>query len=91
VANQCNVIILEEAAASRPDGWTLCYQWCRYEYADGSKEFGYRFIWRWPTGKLQAARGQARIPSAAIIKKLLAHADAQGWGDKSSPDAGEFE
>ena len=44
-----------------------------------------RFIWRRPpndAGKrtLQGARGQARLPSAWIVRKLLAEADAAGWG-----------
>jgi hypothetical protein len=29
---------------------------------------------------LQGARGQARLPSAWIQRKLLAQADAEGWG-----------
>jgi len=92
MANQCNVIILEEVKASRTNGWTLCYQWCRYDYADDSKEFGYRFIWRWPgTKKLQAARGQARIPSVELLRELVAAAELAGWGDKRSADADEFE
>ena len=92
MANQCNVTVLEEVSALREDGWTLCFQWCRYVYQDRSREHGYRFIWRWPnTQKLQAARGQARIPSLELLERLVQEARAAGWGDKRSEDANEFQ
>lgn len=91
MANQCNVIVLEEVSATRDDDWALCYQWCRYVYADKSREFGYRFIWRMPgSGNLQAARGQARLPSADLIRALLNRADEGGWGDKKADDADRY-
>lgn len=91
MANQCNVVVLEEVTASRPDDWTLCLQWCRYIYEDRSVEYGYRFIWRWPhTRKLQAARGQARIPSVELMQRLISEATAAGWGNKRSEDADYF-
>ena len=91
MANQCNVVVIEEVFEARPDGWTLCFQWCRYEYADRTKENGFRFIWRWPqTGNLQAARGQARIPSIAVLQRLVAAADEAGWGGKVAIDAADF-
>lgn len=62
--------------------WVLCLQWCRYIFDDGTLRYGYRFIWRKPDGKLQAARGQARIPSLDAIKTLMEKATAAGWGDK---------
>lgn len=68
---------------SDPSTWTLWFQWCRYLYDDGRMEYGYRFIWRWPKadgGSLQAARGQARIPSVDILEKLVAKAKSEGWG-----------
>lgn len=67
-----------------PDDWSLCFQWCLYVYDDGSSENGYRFIWRRPKDEgrtLQAARGQARIPSIEVAKKLMAKAQKEGWGD----------
>lgn len=69
----------------RGTGWRLCYQRVLYDYGDGYTETGYRYIWRRPpnaVGKrtLQGARGQARLPSAWIQRKLLAEADAAGWG-----------
>lgn len=42
---------------------------------------GYRFIWRRPDGSLQPARGQARIPSIAVIDELIRNARNEGWGD----------
>lgn len=69
------------------DEWTLWFQWCRYLYDDGGMEYGYRFIWKRPKsegGSLQAARGQARIPSITILEQLVEMAKASGWGDYSA-------
>lgn len=64
------------------DGWILCFQWCRYDYGDGAEpQRGYRFIWRRPDGSLQAARGQARIPSLDDIRTLTQMAIDDGWGE----------
>ena len=63
-----------------PDGWTLWLQWCLYVYDDGESQNGYRFIWRRPDGSLQAARGQARIPSLDVARKLMTKANEEGWG-----------
>lgn len=63
--------------------WVLCLQWCRYIFDDGTLKYGYRFIWRKPDGKLQAARGQARIPSLDAVQKLMSKAQQAGWGNKS--------
>ena len=63
--------------------WTLWFQWCRYLYDDGGMQYGYRFIWKRPQsegGGLQAARGQARVPSVEILKKLAKKAEDAGWG-----------
>jgi hypothetical protein len=68
---------------SDPKESTLWFQWCRYLYDDGTIQHGYRFIWRRPIadgGSLQAARGQARIPSVDILNKLVAKAVRDGWG-----------
>lgn len=76
-----NVKIINEVSKSiGNDGWKLCFQWCEYVYEDGGLEKGYRFIWRRPDGSLQAARGQARIPSAGIALELMSKAMNDGWG-----------
>ena len=61
--------------------WKLCFQYCEYIYEneESEREFGYRFIQRRPDGSLQAARGQARIPSITELKQLLQLADDAGW------------
>jgi hypothetical protein len=79
-ASAARVQVIEEVAEEFEIGWKLCFQWCRYIYDNGSLEQGYRFIWRRPDGSLQAARGQARIPSIKMAKKLMAKAEAEGWG-----------
>ncbi len=84
------VQILKEVWMDHGGGWRLCLQWCNYiydekaiddnEYPDSEK--GYRFIWRKPnTGNLQAARGQARIPSLNSARHLMQQAIDAGWGD----------
>jgi hypothetical protein len=42
-------------------------------------DIGYRFIWRYPNGKLQPARGQARIPSKNELEVLTSKATQVGW------------
>jgi hypothetical protein len=60
--------------------WNLYFQWGRFDYDDGTEsQTGYRFIWRRPDESLQAARGQARIPSADVMFELIARAAAAGW------------
>ncbi|MDR3554724.1 MAG: hypothetical protein P4L55_08210 [Syntrophobacteraceae bacterium] len=81
----CRVEWINEAREDfeNPEGWILCLQWCLYVYDDGSSENGYRFIWRQPKakgGRLLAARGQTRIPSQKVTKKLWNIADKEGWG-----------
>jgi hypothetical protein len=61
--------------------WVLAFQWCQYIHEGRPGEFGYRFIWRYPKGKLQPARGQARLPSIRQIRKLIKQAEDEGWGD----------
>lgn len=60
--------------------WRLCFQWARYVYDDGQVLHGYRFIWRRDDNSLQAARGQARIPSLEDAETLFRIARAEGWG-----------
>jgi hypothetical protein len=75
----------KEASVDMDGGWKLCLQWVRYIYDDGGMEEGYRFIWRRPgKGNLQAARGQARIPSFAIARQLMGQAEQAGWGHFAS-------
>ena len=62
-----------------PNDWRLYFQWGVYHYDDVNSEEGYRFIWRYPDGKQQAARGQARIPSKQDLFELLALASKEGW------------
>ncbi len=65
------------------NGWILCLQWVKYCYDDGGSEDGYQFIYRRPnTENLQAARGQARIPSLKIARRLMNMAAKKGWGGK---------
>jgi hypothetical protein len=75
-----------------PTDWTLWFQWCRYFYDDGTMDYGYRFIWKRPQtegGSLQAARGQARIPSIRVLEQLVAQARDAGWGDYDADDFAE--
>jgi len=74
-----NVDIVIEVKTGEKGYWNLCFQWCEYKYDDGGSEKGYRFIWRRPDGSLQAARGQARIPSFAEMNELITKAAVAGW------------
>ncbi len=80
------VQVLEEVSMRGSMNWRLCFQWCRYVASDGGLEEGYRFIWRRPDGSLQAARGQARLPSIQTMEKLIRSAQQQGWGHHTGPD-----
>jgi hypothetical protein len=73
---------VRKEARSKPTkgGWTLCLQLVRYVFEGGKTEDGYRFIWRRANGNLQAARGQARLPSLKVVRSLMAQAEDQGWG-----------
>ena len=71
------------------EGWTLCLQWGAYRYGEGEgpdgvikEQRGYRFIWKRPNGHLQAARGQARLPSRREVMVLFDMAQRGGWDDK---------
>ena len=75
------VQVINEVVNGDPNDWRLCFQWCRYIYGNGEMQEGYRFIWRRPSGSLQAARGQARIPSINIARELIEAAEAAGWGN----------
>jgi hypothetical protein len=74
------VKIHNEVRSGSEGGRQLCFQWVTYTYDNGApSEQGYRFIWRRQNGKLQPARGQARIPSAAHLFELLQRATRDGW------------
>ncbi len=74
------VEILNEVMLHEPGDWRLCFHWCSCNYDDGRQsQLGYRFIWRRPNGNLQAARGQARIPSASDLFELMRLATDAGW------------
>lgn len=88
MAVSARVQILKETTKNFKDDWILCLQWCRYVYDDGNLEEGYRFIWRRPDKTLQAARGQARIPSLEIAKELMEQAQAEGWGNNNGEEYG---
>lgn len=77
------VQVINEACDDKPlDQWCLCFQYCRYIYDDGKMEEGYRFIWKRPKDRsLQAARGQARIPSIGLAQQLMNKAMKDGWGN----------
>ena len=79
------VRVLREVRSGDATDWHLCFQWCLYLYDEGEPQYGYRFVWRRPEsegGSLQAARGQARIPSIIRAQELLERATEEGWGDR---------
>lgn len=85
---QSRVVVLNEVKKGIEGEWNLCFQYCRYEYGDGTEQKGYRFIWRRPNGNLQGARGQARIPSVADILELTSIAIRGGWGNHNDDPIG---
>ncbi len=74
-----NFKIQKEVSNGEKDSWRLCFQYGTYLYDDATTQTGYRFIWRRPDGSLQAARGQARIPSGDDLLELLSLATKEGW------------
>jgi hypothetical protein len=74
-----NFKIQHEVTNGQLGDWHLCFQFGSYHYDDNTSEDGYRFIWRKDDNSLQAARGQARIPSKKDIFELLAKASSDGW------------
>lgn len=86
-ATSARVQVINEIAYDESkvgNDWVLCLQWCRYIYDDGTMQVGFRFIWRREDGKLQAARGQARIPSLEMATDLMNRAKELGWGHNES-------
>lgn len=77
---RANVEIIHEVRDTVPGAWNLCFQWVRYVYDSGDpSELGYRFMWRRPDDSLQAAMGQARIPSASDLFRMIQMATEAGW------------
>lgn len=76
-----NWITKHQVTASNPKwgGWRLHYQGGAYHHSDGSVYAGTRFVWEGDDGRLRA-RGPARIPSLAILMRLIAQSLAEGWG-----------
>jgi hypothetical protein len=80
VMASANFEILHEVRDNAEDAeWVLCFQWGIHHYSEGEPEHGYRFIWRKPNDHLAPERGQARIPSAAGMFRLIEHAGEAGW------------
>lgn len=78
---QTRIQVVNETPSRHNGQWQLRLQWCRYLHADGTMQYGYRFIWLRPDGSLQATRGQARIPSFATARHLFDQAKSEGWGE----------
>jgi hypothetical protein len=68
-----------ETRDRRAGEWQLCFQQCTYYQDDGRIFKGYRFIWRDPEERMKPQRGQARIPNAKILRRLIAKAEDEGW------------
>ena len=83
------VDVVREVRSGEIGDWQLCFHWCRYRMDDGTIQYGYRFVWRRrEDGSIQAARGQARIPSIKEAQALMQAAVDAKWGDR---DADEME
>lgn len=81
------VNVLREVRTGDVGEWQLCFRWCRYWLDDASVQYGYRFVWRRKEdGSIQAARGQARIPSFTCAKELMDNAEKAGWGDRDGDE-----
>ena len=72
------ITVIHEVWSDAEDGHQLGLQWCLYPFPDGDQR-GYRFIWRDDARGLHADRGQARIPSAAVMFELIRRATEAGW------------
>ena len=83
MAGTARVTILDEVPVGMNEEtgtWNLVFQNVVYVHSTSEpNEYGYRFIWRRPDGSLQAARGQARIPSKRDLEKLTKLASDAGW------------
>jgi hypothetical protein len=85
MAATARVDVLKEVRSGGLGQWQLCLHWCRYRHDEGQVEYGYRFVWRRPgDGSIQAARGQARLPSLDDARSLMEAAVQAGWGDRKA-------
>ena len=82
LVKMARVHVIDSVFKEYPSKWKLCFQWCLYDYENGKSDKGFRFIWKTPEGKLQAARGQARIPDIDAIHELTEQAKKAGWAYK---------
>ena len=73
-----NITVIHEVWTDAQDGHQLGLQWCLYPFPDGDQH-GYRFIWRDDERGLHPDRGQAIIPSAAVMFELIRRATEAGW------------
>jgi hypothetical protein len=74
-----NFQVIHEVTDNLGDS-ALCLQWGILHFGRGSpSEPGYRFIWRDPQDHQKPFRGQARIPSAASMFRLIQRAIEAGW------------
>jgi hypothetical protein len=78
MSNKVKILASIEAVSQHIKA-TLCYQYCEYQYEDGTSDFGYRFIWK--TTRLLSHRGQARLCPETIVS-LMNAAQSLGWGNK---------
>jgi len=80
MAKATRVQVIKETSEKLKSGdWFLCLQWCLYVHSEGTSEHGYRFIYR-HNNKLRAMRGQSRIPSVAMMQRLIQTTQTEGWG-----------
>jgi hypothetical protein len=83
--------VLKSTAKVYPNGWALCFQFGRLVHPDEDPEWGYRFIYRDPTGNLRGQRAGALLRSLDVIQELTAKARSEGWGhydgETIAPDA----
>jgi hypothetical protein len=85
------VVVHHEVLTGELGDWRLCFQWCTYVYKEPGRpdQHGYCFIWRRPDDSLQAARGQAQIPSAADMRRLTELARPAGWYERCEAEVPE--
>lgn len=74
--------MMKEAVRQMDGPRKLRLQWGFYAHDNGELVYGYRFVWT-QDGRLESARGQARLPSLAIAYELMEQAKAEGWGDNT--------
>jgi hypothetical protein len=73
-----DIDIIHQVWTDWENGHRLEFHWCRYPFPQG-EEYGYRFMWRSEERGLITDRGQARIPSAALMFELIRRATEARW------------